>query len=120
MEQEKYAGDCAMTAPIYYLKLHPEDLNSALRWCGTLAGDMRADCVYGVGAQAARRHINTMEVAAAACGVEDDCLAGALGYYFENSLSWEATAALCASLDTTLAIRCRAIMPELMERYRVF
>jgi hypothetical protein len=99
-----------MNAPIYYLKKNSYDFQGVLRWCNE-AGEFRANCYYGVGAQAARRNIENQAFLKGLCLQIDsryqvDCIGGALSTYVEYFVSLDRAYNFCTLFEERNRTRC--------------
>lgn len=120
-QKESNKTICYYYAPRYYVSIHKDQYDEALKWCRTAEGNHWWECSNGVGAIAIKLNMNDpfeVEQICSSAGKDQiaPCLDGMVGYYvyFYNSLEKGQT--LCDHMDEVNQPTCRralTLRPEL-------
>lgn len=110
-QDEKFKGVCYFYSPIYYLNLHNDDYETALKWCLSAEADQVMACTKGLGSRAMKYNLADAKLVESICesGTADQkptCIDGMISYYLVNFESLSKGRKLCSELKPENAEIC--------------
>ncbi len=107
----KYKPYCYFYVPIYYLGLHNNDYEAAIKWCEGAETGYPDSCIRGVGSLAMKYDIDKPKYVESLCMTAqlDDiasCIDGMVSYYLTFTGSLSKTASLCTQLEPSDSKAC--------------
>lgn len=107
-----YKDPCYFYAPDYYLHLHPNNYNNAIKWCDSAEPDFILKCDMGVGSRTMKYNMGSPEFAEKVCMLANTrtkqtfCIDGMVSYFLVHYNSLSRGRKLCPILEESNQATC--------------